>query len=127
MNEQRCIVVANFRRSRTWYETALAPLGYQLKTATDDGRVRMAGFGPAHGEQVLLRLISATLERRVEAQAPGHLRLHAECRESVRAFHRAALLAGGEDNGRPGVRPGQTAYAALVYDPDGYSVEVVSR
>lgn len=123
MNEQFSIVVANYKRSKAWYQAVLATLGYELKTDADDGRVRVAGFGPAGGEQVLLHLVSATLARRVD-EAPARLRLGADCRETVRAFHAAALLAGGEDDGRPGLRPERNAYAALVFDPDGYRVEV---
>ena len=50
----------------------------------------------------------------------------AATRESVDAFHAAALAAGGRDNGAPGLRaysPGY--YAAFVLDPDGYNVEAV--
>jgi hypothetical protein len=40
---------------------------------------------------------------------------------SVDAFHRAALAAGGYDNGRPGKRAEYSVgyYAAFVIDPDG--------
>ena len=40
-------------------------------------------------------------------------------------FHRAALAAGGRDNGQPGLRAayGTGYYAAFVVDPDGYRVE----
>jgi len=55
-----------------------------------------------------------------------HLAFQAPDRETVQAFHRAALVAGGRDNGAPGERqyhPGY--YAAFVLDPDGNNVEVV--
>jgi predicted lactoylglutathione lyase len=45
----------------------------------------------------------------------------------VQAFHAAALVAGGRDNGPPGPRaeysPGY--YGAFVLDPDGHNVEAV--
>ena len=44
----------------------------------------------------------------------------------VEAFHKAALAAGGKDNGKPGYRdywPGY--YAAFAYDPDGNNIEAV--
>ncbi len=48
---------------------------------------------------------------------------------AVQAFHAAALRAGGEDNGGPGIRreysPGY--YAAFAIDPDGYRVEAFCR
>jgi hypothetical protein len=43
----------------------------------------------------------------------------------VRAFYYAALAAGGDDNGAPGLRPeyGEGYYAAYVLDPDGNNIE----
>ena len=55
-----------------------------------------------------------------------HLAFQAKDREMVQAFHRAALAAGGRDNGGPGERqyhPGY--YGAFVFDPDGNNVEAV--
>ena len=51
----------------------------------------------------------------------------ARTRAQVDAFHRAALAAGGKDNGAPGVRPNYSAnyYAAFVIDPDGHNIEAV--
>ncbi len=47
--------------------------------------------------------------------------------QMVDAFYKAALEAGGKDNGAPGYRtqyhPGY--YAAFVLDPDGYNIEAV--
>jgi len=56
-----------------------------------------------------------------------HLAWLAPDRAAVDAFHRAALAAGGRDNGGPGERahyhPGY--YGAFVIDPDGNNVEAV--
>jgi predicted lactoylglutathione lyase len=48
-------------------------------------------------------------------------------RQQVEAFYRAALAAGGKDNGAPGLRPQYHAnyYAAFVIGPDGHNIEVV--
>ena len=45
--------------------------------------------------------------------------------KSVAAFHKAALVAGGTDNGKPGIRAdyGPDYFAAYVVDPDGYRLE----
>ena len=45
----------------------------------------------------------------------------------MRAFHVAALAAGGGDNGAPGLRPHYhpNYFAAFVLDPDGHNVEAV--
>jgi catechol 2,3-dioxygenase-like lactoylglutathione lyase family enzyme len=48
-------------------------------------------------------------------------------RATVDAFYKAALSAGGKDNGAPGLRPHYHAnyYGAFVRDPDGYNIEAV--
>ena len=62
-------------------------------------------------------------------EKPAHLHLAfvAENRRQVDAFHRAALQAGGKDNGAPGLRLqyAPNYYAAFVIGPDGHNVEVV--
>ena len=62
-----------------------------------------------------------------EKPAHLHLAFAAENRQQVDAFHRAALEAGGRDNGAPGLRPHYHAnyYAAFVIGPDGHNIEVV--
>jgi hypothetical protein len=46
----------------------------------------------------------------------------------VDAFYEAALAAGGNDTGVPGVRPRfPNEYAAYVRDPDGNNIEAVCR
>ena len=56
-----------------------------------------------------------------------HLAFAAADRAQVDAFHRAALAAGGKDNGAPGLRPQYHAdyYGAFVIGPDGHNVEAV--
>ncbi len=56
-----------------------------------------------------------------------HVAFVAPSREAVDAFYRAALAAGGKDNGPPGLRPDYHAnyYGAFVLDPDGNNVEAV--
>ena len=68
--------------------------------------------------------------REVGANSTGphrvHLAFQAEDREAVARFHRAALAAGGRDNGGVGERPYHAGYfAAFVLDPDGNNVEAV--
>ena len=55
-----------------------------------------------------------------------HLAFQTTSRAMVETFHRAALAAGGKDNGAPGERsyhPGY--YAAFVLDPEGNNIEAV--
>ncbi|MEO7336733.1 MAG: VOC family protein [Caldimonas sp.] len=55
-----------------------------------------------------------------------HLAFQAPDRPTVDAFHRAAVGAGGRDNGGPGERPYHPGYyGAFVLDPDGNNIEAV--
>ena len=56
-----------------------------------------------------------------------HIAFHAENRKLVDEFYRAALAAGGRDNGPPGPRPHyhENYYGAFVLDPDGHNIEAV--
>jgi catechol 2,3-dioxygenase-like lactoylglutathione lyase family enzyme len=55
-----------------------------------------------------------------------HLAFQARDRESVHAFHAAALAHGGHDNGGPGERSYHAGYyAAFALDPDGNNIEAV--
>ena len=55
-----------------------------------------------------------------------HLAFQADSAQAVQRFHRAALAAGGRDNGAPGERPYHPGYyAAFVLDPDGNNIEAV--
>jgi catechol 2,3-dioxygenase-like lactoylglutathione lyase family enzyme len=55
---------------------------------------------------------------------PNHLAFHADDERAVDDFYRAAIAAGGKDNGAPGLR-NEYGYAAFVLDPDGHNVEAV--
>ena len=56
-----------------------------------------------------------------------HVAFAANDRATVDEFYRAALAAGGRDNGAPGLRPEYHPgyYGAFVLDPDGHNVEAV--
>jgi catechol 2,3-dioxygenase-like lactoylglutathione lyase family enzyme len=55
-----------------------------------------------------------------------HLAFQAGSRELVERAYRAALAAGGRDNGAPGERPYHPGYyAAFLLDPDGNNIEAV--
>jgi catechol 2,3-dioxygenase-like lactoylglutathione lyase family enzyme len=109
--------VRDLDRSRAFYERALRPLGYSLVTAWEAG----AGFGTGEGAT------DFWITHRGEVSSPVHVALGAHDRETVDAFHQAALEAGGEDNGPPGVRPHyhDRYYSAYALDPDGNNIEAV--
>jgi hypothetical protein len=64
---------------------------------------------------------------RASLAAPVHIAFAAKDRAAVRAFYAAALPAGSQDNGAPGLRPKYHAnyYGGCVKDPDGSNIEAV--
>src|SRR5229473_1350558 len=73
--------------------------------------------------------VQFTITREVAAIVPSggsHLSFRAPDRTAVRAFHSAALAAGGRDDGGPGLRPYHAHYyGAFILDPDGHRIEAV--
>lgn len=111
--------VSNYAVSKEFYLKALEPLGVTIVWEGEPG----AGveISPEGGEA------SLCLFPTEEKPAHLHLAFTAENRRQVDAFHRAALKAGGKDNGAPGLRAqyNEHYYAAFVIDPDGHNIEVV--
>jgi len=66
---------------------------------------------------------------RITYEPLGYEALRAANRATVEEFYKAALAAGGRDNGPPGLRPHyhQDYYGAFVLDPDGHNIEAVCR
>jgi catechol 2,3-dioxygenase-like lactoylglutathione lyase family enzyme len=125
--------VRDMQRSRAFYAAALAPLGYALRFEQCFDGVNILGFGMAdaaqpHAARIDTWLIDGPSPLGGPAATRGcHLAWGAPTREAVRAFHAAALAAGGVDNGAPGLRPHYHPdyYGAFVIDPDGNNVEAV--
>jgi catechol 2,3-dioxygenase-like lactoylglutathione lyase family enzyme len=67
--------------------------------------------------------------KRFYAHRAAHVAFGARDRGMLDAFYEAALAAGGNDNGAPGLRPQyhETYYAAYVHDADGNNVKAVSH
>jgi catechol 2,3-dioxygenase-like lactoylglutathione lyase family enzyme len=108
--------VSDYAASKAFYLKALAPLGAAVVLEgplgleiSADGKTSLC-IGPSD-----------------EKPAHLHLAFRAENRQQVEAFYRAALAAGGKDNGAPGLRPKYHAnyYAAFVIGPDGHNIEAV--
>lgn len=110
--------VSYYAASKAFFVNALEPLG-----------VAVASEGPLGVELYRPGDRSSLCIRREPEDKPAHLHLAfmAEDRQQVEAFHRAALAAGGKDNGAPGLRPQYHAnyYAAFVIGPDGHNIEAV--
>jgi catechol 2,3-dioxygenase-like lactoylglutathione lyase family enzyme len=109
--------VSDYAASKAFFLKALEPLG-----------IAVVQEGPL-GLELSSDGKSSLCIRRTEEKKPAHLHLAftAQNRRQVEAFHRAALAAGGKDNGAPGLRPQYHAnyYAAFVIGPDGHNIEVV--
>lgn len=116
--------VSDYARAKAFYTQALAPLGYTLVKevpgSVTESHAPAAGFGIA-GKPDFWIGGEGKLEK------PVHVAIVAKDRPTVAAFHRAALKAGGKDNGGPGLRPHYhpNYYAAFVLDPDGHNIEAV--
>jgi catechol 2,3-dioxygenase-like lactoylglutathione lyase family enzyme len=117
MLDHIAIAVADLTRSKPFFIAALAPLGYRVIFDLTDA----VGMGSEE--------YPAFWIDRGQPRGPSHIAFSAITREVVDSFYRAAIAAGGRDNGRPGVRANYhpNYYAAFVYDPDGNNIEVVCR
>ncbi|MCA6111771.1 VOC family protein [Bradyrhizobium cenepequi] len=114
--------VSDYQRSLAFYQQALAPLDYTLiMEVTQENRAyRAAGFG-AGGKPDFWIGGEGGLEK------PLHVAIVAKDRATVDAFYKAAIAAGGRDNGAPGIRAHYhpNYYGAFVLDPDGHNIEAV--
>ena len=112
------IGVRDLPRAKRFYDAALKPLGYKCLSESPGSL--------GYGDKAVVLWISPT-DRPVPADSASglHFCFDAPTRKSVDAFHKAALGAGGRDNGKPGVRTDYDAnyYAAFAVDPDGYRLE----
>ena len=110
--------VSDFAASKAFFLKALEPLFLAV----------VAEGPPTYGIELSADgKASLCLYQTGEKPAQLHLAFTAESRQQVEAFHRAALGAGGKDNGAPGLRLRYHAnyYAAFVIGPDGHNIEVV--
>jgi len=111
--------VRNYAESKAFYLKALEPLGV----------VVFLEGPPTYRVELGLPGGSSSLCMFKTEEKPAHLHIafSADSREQVQAFYRAALEAGGKDNGPPGLRPNYSGkyYAAFVIDPDGHNIETV--
>jgi catechol 2,3-dioxygenase-like lactoylglutathione lyase family enzyme len=113
--------VSDLERAARFYELALAPLGLSRLVT----RPATVGFGKNYPEfWINLRADMAPV-------APGrgtHICLRAKSTGAIDDFHAAAVNAGGQSDGAPGLRPHDRVryYAAFIRDPDGNRIEAVT-
>ena len=109
--------VSDLARSRRFYERILEPLG--LRFIAQDGAA--VGFGT---DSWVFGLIA------MQPPLPKlHLAFAAASHAQVERFFEAAVAAGAQPNGSPGLRREYDPdyYAAFILDPDGHNIEAVCR
>ena len=114
------IGVRDIDRSKRFYDAALEPLGYRCV------RAATAATGYGYGVKTIAFWVMLAEHPIAPDEKSGlHVCFAAPSAAAVEAFHAAALRSGGQDNGRPGLRPRYAPdyYAAFVIDPDGYRIE----
>ena len=115
------VAVRDLAAATRFYEAVLGAIGLTKL----ESRPATVGFGKTYPEFWI------NLRADVTAVAPtsgAHVCFRARTAELIDAFHAAALQAGGESDGAPGLRPqhGDGYYAAFIRDPDGNRVEAVT-
>lgn len=109
--------VSNYDEARTFFLKALTPLGVEI---ISEGPLGIELCSPSSPASLCIRRVE-------EKTTHLHLAFAAESRQQVQDFYRAALEAGGKDNGAPGLRSQYSGnyYAAFVIGPDGHNIEAV--
>lgn len=110
--------VSDYLMSKAFFVKALQPLGV---TGVKEWPPLGVELYHPEGE------VSVCFDQTDTKPAPLHLAFTARSRREVDAFYRAAIDAGGKDNGPPGLRPHyhEHYYAAFVIAPDGHNIEAV--
>ena len=123
------IVVGDLAAARRFYDAVAKALG--LATVSNSPQSFL--FGKSREEPIPYLWIGTLRPSYwVEGSRPGINQMHVACvaadKAQVDEFHRAAIAAGGRDNGAPGPREGAgDYYGAFVLDPDGNNIEACCR
>lgn len=116
--------VADFGRSLPFYDALLSPLGFRLMSNTGEE----AGFGNETVGRPFY-LYPVDVAARGAVAAPGtHVAFACADDAAVDAAFAAAMAAGATEARAPARRPALSAtyYGAIVLDPDGHRVELVT-
>jgi catechol 2,3-dioxygenase-like lactoylglutathione lyase family enzyme len=115
------IGVADVERAAKFYDAALAVLGYKRV-------MEFLPYAVAYGVKSPQFWVQIPHDRNTASVGNGvHIAFNAANKNAVHAFHRAALGAGGTDDGPPGHRPDYSPqyYGAFVRDLDGNKLEAM--
>jgi catechol 2,3-dioxygenase-like lactoylglutathione lyase family enzyme len=117
------IGVSNVADSAAFYDAALGALGMRRAIQMPENK-GTDGIGYGFDYPIFW------IDRFHPYSARQHTAFVAKNPAQVDAFHAAAIVAGGKDNGAPAHRANQSTpiyYAAFVLDPDGNNIEAVYR
>ena len=116
--------VSDYEKGRAFYDAVLAPLGIRRVVEMSPAETPLGNWAAGYGRGGRPDFWIGSDGKTTPSM---HLAFLADSREQVRAFHAAALAAGGRDHGAPGLRPhyGPQYYAAFVLDLDGHNIEAV--
>jgi catechol 2,3-dioxygenase-like lactoylglutathione lyase family enzyme len=122
------IVVTDLPKARKFYDAVAKALGLGIEEPSKDFFI--LGKGPGQLPYLWIGILRPSYW--IEGSRAGINQMHvafvAKDTAAVDEFYRAALAAGGTDNGKPGPRQGTDEYyGAFVLDPDGNNIEAVAR
>ncbi|MCC6276335.1 MAG: VOC family protein [Oligoflexia bacterium] len=123
MIDHIALQVSDLKKSQHFYDKALAALGYKrLMEVPQEYEKGVLVFGWEDSNQT-----DFWISEGLRNEPRLHIAFRADNHEQVDEFYRAALAAGGKDNGKPGLRPEyhENYYGAFILDPDGHNVEAV--
>jgi catechol 2,3-dioxygenase-like lactoylglutathione lyase family enzyme len=122
------IVVTDLPKAREFYGAVAKALGLGINEPAKEFFIM--GKGPGQLPYLWIGILRPSYW--IEGSRAGinqmHVAFSAKDTAMVDEFHRAAIAAGGRDNGKPGPREGaEDYYGAFVLDPDGNNIEAVAR
>ena len=115
--------VTDIKRSKAFYDKALAPLGVSVIMDVQEeetGGTPYLGYGEGYKPYFWIN-------EQPRATEQLHVAFAFLSGATVDEFYKAAIAAGGRDNGPPGLRElyHPAYYGAFVLDPDGHNIEAV--
>lgn len=109
-------------RAQTFYDAVLPVLGYRRQRSSQEE----IGYAADGDSRCRLWIVTPFNRRRATGGNGSMVALVAESHADVDRFHAAALAAGGNDEGKPGLRSYHAhLYAAYIRDPDGNKLAAV--
>jgi len=123
MIDHIALQVSDLKKSLHFYDKALTPLGYKrlMEVPKENGQgILVFGWGDSLQTDFWISEGVRNLPRL-------HIAFRADNHDQVDEFYKAALAAGGKDNGMPGLRLEyhENYYGAFILDPDGHNIEAV--